>query len=464
MSEIQEGEKPVLPNAWKIATYVSFMVIIGLVVLNVMGTNNQIRPGSIQSLVVLPFENYTGDDQLEYFVSGMHSSLIWDMGQLSGLRVISETSSRVYKDVDMSVPQIASELKVDAVVESTVMCLSDSICLQVKVFSAFPEEKQLWIADYKEEKSQILNLYNRITKQIANEVKIELTAQEEHLLTRDKTVDKEAYDAYLKALQYWDQLTEEPLRKAMEYMNIAIELDPDFASSHYISALISVWWDWNWEKGEKEFLKALAINPNDAMSRIYYAHLLMILQRSNEALTQGQLVVELDPLNPLILALYAVVLGDAGEYQEACRYAENAVAGYPESFFTQHRLGAAYYNIGEFKKAFEITKKELPFEEDVIKSIDRIFREQGRFTAYEEIVKQIESGAQITYVAPLYRALWYHRINQHDKAIDWIIKAHEIHDLNMPYIATGPMGLDQLSDSARFITILEKMNLPLNED
>ena len=108
MSEIQEGEKPVLPNAWKIATYVSFMVIIGLVVLNVMGTNNQIRPGSIQSLVVLPFENYTGDDQLEYFVSGMHSSLIWDMGQLSGLRVISETSSMVYKDVDMSVPQIAT--------------------------------------------------------------------------------------------------------------------------------------------------------------------------------------------------------------------------------------------------------------------------------------------------------------------------------------------------------------------
>ncbi len=160
--------------------------------------------------------------------------------------------------------------------------------------------------------------------------------------------------------------------KIYENINMALELDPDFAGSHYISALISVWWDWNWEKGEKEFLKALAINPNDAMSRIYYTHLLMILQRPDEAVTQGQLAVDLDPLNPLILALYAVVLGDAGEYHAACRYAEKAVAGYPESFFTQHRLGAAYYNIGEYEKAFEITKKELPFEEDVVKTIDKI--------------------------------------------------------------------------------------------
>ena len=162
IEEIKEGEKTVVPNAWKIATYVSFVVIVGLAVLNIMGGGKQLRAGDIQSMVVLPFHNYTGDDQLEYFVAGMHSSLIGDMGKVSGLRVLSETTSNIYKNAEKSVPQIASELGVDVVVEPTVTCFGDSICLQVKVFSAFPEEKLLWVTDYKEDRRNILNLYNRL--------------------------------------------------------------------------------------------------------------------------------------------------------------------------------------------------------------------------------------------------------------------------------------------------------------
>ncbi len=176
ISEIQEGEKVVIPNVWKIATYVSFAVIIGLVTLNILGGGKQIRPGDIQRVLILPFANYTGDDELEYFVAGMHASLIQDMGQVSGLNVVNRTTSNVYKNVDMRVHEIASELNADAAIETDVMCLGDTICLQVRVISAFPEEKTLWIADYKEEKGQILKLYNKITKTIADEVRIELTA------------------------------------------------------------------------------------------------------------------------------------------------------------------------------------------------------------------------------------------------------------------------------------------------
>ena len=194
LSEIKDGEKPVVPIAWKIATYVSFVVIIGLVVLNIGSRGHLIKPGSIESLVILPFHNYTGDDQLDYFVAGMHSSLIGDMGKVSGLRVLSETTSNVYKDAEKSVPQIASELGVDAVIEPTVTCFGDSICLQVKVFSAFPDEKLLWVSDYREDRRNILNLYKQITKQIAEEVKVELTDKEETLLEDARTVNKDAYD------------------------------------------------------------------------------------------------------------------------------------------------------------------------------------------------------------------------------------------------------------------------------
>jgi serine/threonine protein kinase len=158
----------------------------------------------LESIVVLPFENYTGNDELEYFVAGMHSSLIGDIGKISALRVISKTTSNAYKNVEKSIPEIASELGVDAVIEAFVLSLGDSVRLQVKLVDVFPEEQQLWVQDYYEEKSQILTLYNKVTKEISEEINIVLTPQEQNLLTEDKIVKKEEYDGYLKGNIYWE--------------------------------------------------------------------------------------------------------------------------------------------------------------------------------------------------------------------------------------------------------------------
>ena len=123
IEEVKEGEKTAVPNAWRIATIISFVVILGLVTFNIIEGNRHLRAGDIQSLVILPFENFTGDDQLDNMVSSMHSLLCGDMGRISGLRVIGKTSSKIYKDTDMSAKDIARELNVDAVLEPTIMCL-----------------------------------------------------------------------------------------------------------------------------------------------------------------------------------------------------------------------------------------------------------------------------------------------------------------------------------------------------
>ncbi|MEE9460205.1 MAG: hypothetical protein V3V53_00125, partial [Bacteroidales bacterium] len=190
IEEVKEEEKTVVPNAWKIATYVSFVVIIGLAVLNIVGGGKQLHAGDIQSLVVLPFENFTGDDQLENMVSGMHALLVGDMGRISGVRVLGKTTSKKYKDVDLSASEIAKELNVDALVEATVMCFGDSVCMQFRLVSTIGEEDQLWIADYTVDKSQANNLYNPITKQVADEIMIELTPEEERILAKSRTVDR----------------------------------------------------------------------------------------------------------------------------------------------------------------------------------------------------------------------------------------------------------------------------------
>ena len=500
--ESDDEKKVVVPNAWRIATYVSFVVIAGLLTLNIVGGSKELRAGDIQSLVILPFDNFTGDENLEYFVSGMHASLIGDMGQLGGLQVKSRTSSSAFKGMDMTIPEIASELGVDAALETAVMCLGDTICIQLRLVSTTGDEKQLWVADYREERSQILNLYNRITKQIAEEVMVELSADEKQRLDRIKSVDKEAYDAYLRSFELWkdpSKLDEafEYLSQAMkkdpewaplyagmaqiwilrlqygivepgvarqmvhENINRAFELDPDFPDAYFVSGIISTWTEWNWEKGEKAFLKALTINPNDVMSRIYYAHLLICLQRPDEALTQGQLAVELDPLNPFILGLYSGVLRSTGQFQNALEYAERARAIRPGSGDAEMKL--ALIGLGRYDEAFEYRKKILTvhFGEEGFQSFELIFREEGYFAAEKEIVRQFELLAQEKYVSTNTLASRHYAIGEYSKALDDLEKGYELHEPMLPYLAAGDNGFVNLYDSARFIDIVEKMNLPL---
>ena len=142
LEETKEIEKKRDSRGWKAATYISLVVIAALVVFNVFTSSKTLRAGDIQSLLILPFDNFTGDDQLDYVAAGMHASLIGDMGQISGLRVISKTTASIYKNLDMSLPQIATELKADAVVEPTVMCYGDSVCIQIRIIIPYPEEKQ----------------------------------------------------------------------------------------------------------------------------------------------------------------------------------------------------------------------------------------------------------------------------------------------------------------------------------
>ena len=152
IEEITETEKQADSKVWKAATYISLVIIVGLITFNIVGGPKQLRAGDIQSLVILPFDNFTGDEQLENMVASMHSLLITDIGKVGGLQVKSRTSSSAFRNMDMTIPEIASELGADAALETAVMCLGDTICLQFRLVSTTGDEEQLWVADYREEK------------------------------------------------------------------------------------------------------------------------------------------------------------------------------------------------------------------------------------------------------------------------------------------------------------------------
>ena len=502
MEDVQEEEKAKVPNAWKIATYVSFLVIAGLVVFNIVSRGDVLKPGMIQSLAILPFDNFTGDEKLDYVAAGMHTALVGDMGRLGALRVTGKNSSSIFKDSGKSAPDIARELDVEALVEPAVMFYGDSIIIQIKLITLYPKERQLFVEDYMVDKSQVLNLFSKISKQIADEILIELSPEEERLFAKSRTVDREAYDDYLKALGSV-HFTSESLYKSLEYLNHAIEkepdwaplysgmavvwldlqqmgfespeiaipeiykninkaleLDPDLSDSHASSAMIAYLIDWDWEKSEKEFLKALAINPSDAGSRVFYAHLLCILQRHDEALPQAQLALELDPLNPNMKLWASVAFSAVGDFKSALELGEEVAAADPNYFMAYAVIENAAFYGRDYNKVMEATKHLLTREVD-FKEVDRIFGESGFVAANEEILRQLEVFAQNGYVAPFTMAQRYVMVDQADKAMDWIEKGFEVRDPNMPYIATHGFLFDPLFDNPRFIEIIKKMNLPL---
>jgi len=482
------------------------VIILSLIVFNIIGVGKQAGARTIESLIILPFSNYTGDEKLETLISGMHACLISDVKRLSGLRVINTTTSNVYKNASKSVHDIAEELKVDAAMEVSVLGIRDSILIQVSLINASMEEEILWIGDYKEDKSQILNLYNRITKQIADEVNIELTPDEERLLAEKRTINPDALIAYMKGQFHWERLGTEDLDSALHYFQIAIDNDPEWAepyagmamtwnaiggfaygplteafkktteylnkalslgqnsaNSHYVKAVLTVWPGWDWETGEKEFLKTLELNPNDALARAYYAHLLMILRRTDEAVYQANLALALDPLRPLVLGLYGRVMFDAGDIHAALKQSEKALSIDPDNNFAFEVVAGAYLKTGDTLKWYEKYRKRVYWSnEQYLVHLDSLFNKDGYFAVIEERIKVNEEvyrkGGSISYTGQAGR---YLIAGNYDKAMDYYEKAYEENFWMLAYVSLAVINHPELKDNPRYVALLRKMNLPL---
>jgi TolB-like protein len=478
-------------------------VILGLVALHIAGGSDQLKAGDIKSLAILPFDNFTGDDQLDYVAAGMHSSLIGDMGKVGGLRVIGKTTSSMYKNAGMSAPEIARELDVEALVEPTVTCYGDTVCVQIRLITTYPEDRQFWVGEYMEDKSQIMSLYNRITQQIADEVKVHLTPEQEQMLTESRTVNSEAYDCYLKGLYYWDQFTPEALQLALEYFNKAIETDPGWAEPyagvayfwvaihqfslapsavtvpnmyqnlnkaieldpqsgfvHYVNGLVSVWTGFEWEKGEQEFLKSLETNPNYALGHMYYAHLLAIQRSIDESLSHCRTALDLDPLNPMIQSLSSLVLSNAGEYEESVAMCRKVLAVIPGLSVALGNLTGTYAILGEYRKSLENWTHYVGLEDQVTAVILELYDKQGFDAALKLFISELDQSG-ISQMQMDFGQL-YALAGDESNAMYWYHKAYEERNPMIPYITTvyhdgGPFKIE----SPEFDSLLVKLNLPL---
>ena len=483
---------------------VSAVVIMLLILTDIINIDKLSMLKKIDSVAILPFDNYTGNDSLEFFVEGMHASLISDMSQLSGMRVTQKTSSKAYKNTEKSIQDISSELNVDAVIEAEVLCVGDSICVRFKLISPYPEEKLLWESDYKEEKSQILNLYNEVTKKIAEEVKISLTPEEEKTLVADKgTVHPDVLDAYYKGSYNLGFLTLEGLQTAIDYFNKALEIDPNFAPAHaalagvwavlkqmdfvssdeadpkimkhlgkareldstiavvyYYQAIKEVWTDFDWPGGESSFKKALELNPNYSEARALYSHLLMLLSNWKEAREQMNIALKTDPNNPFVNVLNGMVLMCEEDYANCIGLLEPLEKIMPNNPLVILGLFVSYSKTGQVDMAIQQCKKWInpATNEKAVQILETEYEKSGFTNALNLAADEVEGSMDKTFVSPQKLFVIYALAGNTEKTLYWLERAYIKRDPDIPYIAVLSY-LKPYRDEPRFIDIVKGLSL-----
>jgi TolB-like protein len=498
--------KPIVRQRRKISSNMIFfglLILLGLGYLIYRSTGRGYSEQNIKSIAVLPLDDLSGDPEQRYLTAGLHDALIGELGKLSGLRVISKTSTLRYPGKKMLIQEIAKELGVDAIVEGSVVGSGDQVRVQLQLIEVFPVERHLWAQEYKQDLRNVLLMQNDVVRQIAREINIKLSPQEEMHFQQVSTVNPDAYKAYLKGMYHWDRLTEADLNLAMEQFELAKKLDPDLALAYagismvwlgrvqqglipffegasklkeaanrallldstlsdvYIAlGGINCWTDWNYAESEHAFKKGISINSNNSRARAYYSHVLSILNRPDEALEQIKVAIALDPFNALYQALYGMVLNFANEYDRAIEVLTTALTTSPDDPLLLSTLRTTYHMKGLHNEALDIWKKSYVASKDLnaVEAITRGEQNGGYEGALENLADYLIARSDSVFVTPWRLGTIYVRAGMEKEAIDWLEKAYYAHDSNMPYIGVDPI-FEPLLDNPRFIDLLKRMNL-----
>ncbi len=480
-----------------------FLIIMTVIVLSLFTG----RADAIDSIAVLPLENLTGDPEQEFFVDSATDELIGQLAQIGALRVISRRSVMQYKGVEKPLPEIARELKVDAVVEGTVLRVGDSVRIRVQLIKAVPEERNLWAQTYDRAMTDVLVMYREMASAIADKTRVKLTPQEETNLASKRQVNPEAYEAYIKGRFHWYKLTPQDLEIALQYFELAREKDPDYALAyvgianvwggrqqqglvsaseagpkaraasmkalelddtlaevHHKLAGIRAWTDWDWAGAETAFRRAIELNPNYPDVRAYYSLFLFMMRRPEEAMEQIERALELDPFNVLFRAIYGMDLNFARRYDDAIALLRETLRTAPNDWTVLSTLRSAYHHKQMYEEALEIWKRSYAARGDreAEEALARGYAEAGYSGALSRVAEMLIARSRTTYVTSWQIGTLYTRAGKNDEALEWLEKAYEEHDGNMPSISVDPI-FDGLRDNPRFQELLRRMNLPMGK-
>ena len=460
---------------------------------------------TVSSIVVLPLENLSGDPAQEYFADGLTDDLIGALAKIGELRVISRTSSMHYKGTKKSLPEIADELKVDAVVEGTVQHSGGRVRIRAQLILA-TTDRHLWAETYERDVRDVLDLQSEIAQAIAREVRIKMTPDEQARLTPRQPVHPKAYDDYLQGRYlYWNKRTEENLRKAIEYFQSAIREDSTYAPAYVgladcyntlgtvmFSALPPIeamrrseeaavkaleldgglaeahvalgnarYYNWKWAAAEQEFKRAIELNPNYANAHNAYAHYLISRGRAEEAIAASDRARELDPLSLSFSVQRGFLLENARRYDEAIEQLRRVIAVDPNNYPAYWYLGHTYAANGQIDEAVAASEKAVALSgraPGALGMLGLVYGLAGRRGEATKVLNELLELNERRYVTPAALANVYIGLGDKDQAFVWLEKAYREHSYYIVFLKVFPI-VDPLRSDPRFDDLLRRIGL-----
>jgi TolB-like protein/tetratricopeptide (TPR) repeat protein len=457
----------------------------------------------INRLAVLPLANLTNDAEQQHFVDAMHDAVIAELAQIRALTVISRQSVMRYRGSDKSVPEIARELDVSALVQGSVTRVADSVRITAQLVQAQPTERPLWTGTFQRELHGVLSLQAEVARAITEHIRVAITPDELTRLTRTRGAHPAAYQAWLRgwaaantgtrvgvkrcieeaerateidpryaaayglaagcytALTYVaDTRPDEAMPKARAAALRAIEIDPSLGEGHRVLAWTLAAYDWDWAGAEAAFRRALELDPGSAATHGQYSIYLAWMGRHTEALAAARRAHELSPGHPGPRTNLAVMLFARRRYDEALAQARLGVEMAPDFGFAYDRLAWAYEGKAMFDESVAAREKAVELMGDGRRgALGRAYALAGRHDDARRVLDDMLGLEKTSYVPPIQIAYVLEALGRHEEAIDWLERGYDTRDGHMPLINGFP-AFDALRPHPRFQQLVRRMNFP----
>jgi|SRR5436190_244441 len=487
-------------------------VLLLLLSLNVSGVRDRLLgragPPEITSLAVLPLKNLSDDPQQDYFIDGMTEALVTELGKIGALHVLSYQSTVGYRQTTKPLPQIARELNVEAFLEGAVLHSGAKVRITASLVQASPE-RHLWAESYEFNLRDVLAVQGEVARDVARGIRAKMTPREQQRLTTNRRVDSQAYQDYLLGRAHLSKpATEESWLRAKEYFEKAIAKDPDYAPAY--AALAEVYgrqpragamtrnprenriqirrWcekalelddtlaephailarlaqqQWDWVNAEREYRRAIELNPSYPAARIWHAMYLYAMQRFDEAAAEARRAQELDPTSPLVNTWAGAAYFLVGRVDEAMASWRRALELDPGDVDASLALGRAYVTQGKYEAAIAQLKRAVLLNPKQPMVVGALAHAQARAGEREEALRlmgelrRIEAE-KVGFVSPFGMIWGYAGLGDNDRAFAWLEKAYQERYDRMVWLNVDPL-LAPLRPDPRFADLVRRMGLP----
>jgi serine/threonine protein kinase/tetratricopeptide (TPR) repeat protein len=453
-------------------------------------------------LAVRPFENLSRDQEQEYFSDGLTEEMITQLARLNPERlgVIARTSAMRYKGTTKSIREIGAELGVNYILEGSVRRSGKRVRITAQLVQV-SDETHLWAESYERSLNDILKLQVEVSRAIAKQTRVKLAPREERRLAHTGEVSPEAYEAYLKGRHLWNKRTEESMRKsvalyeqalasypeyAMAYAGIAdsyvmlacrgmapaketfrkakiaarkaLELDSELGEAQASLAHVRLH-DWDWGGLEKDFQRAIELNPANAIVYYWYGEFLMSLGRPEQAIAITEKAYRTDPLSPVIASSLAMIFYLARRFDSAVQVLERALEINPDHFLPHLRIGLVYVQRREYDKAIAELKTAVRLADrstETQAALALAYSAAGRKKLAQEIIAELEEPSAGRYVLPYNVARIHAAAGNKEKALEWLERAYDEGNADLIELNSEPV-FDVLRKRARFIDVMRRV-------